>query len=112
MIKQPCVTLMHSFYENVTAASRAAEAPSGRAHVVAVESVTWDDFFEVGFSDLPGGPTGRALSYHYYSAPNIEGAEGQVGMPQAYVSIRCVNGHFARVAYICRCATASRTARA
>jgi hypothetical protein len=68
---------LQPFYFNVTAAIRAAEVP-GHSHAIAVESVTWDDFIPVGFTALPGGPSARALSYHYYSAPNIEGAEGQV----------------------------------
>ena len=59
---------------------RAAEQmnPGAHSRVVVVESVTWDDLFPVGFDVLPGGSTGRALSYHYYHAPNIEGADSQV----------------------------------
>ena len=77
-MKRVVTALRCSF--NVTARIRAAEQknPGAHSHVVAVESVTWDDFFPVGFDELPGGPTGRALSYHYYPAPNIEGADGQV----------------------------------
>lgn len=56
---------------NTTQVIRAHELP-GRHRLVFVESVTWDDFFPVGFDALPGSAQGlAALSYHYYDLPNF-----------------------------------------
>jgi endoglycosylceramidase len=43
-------------------------------HIIFYESVTFDDFFPVGFSKNPGGENYRnrsSLSYHYYSDVNF-----------------------------------------
>jgi endoglycosylceramidase len=52
---------LQPFYASVTGAIRAAEAAVGAPpHVVAMEPVTWDEFFPVGFT--PGAPWEPGLS--------------------------------------------------
>ena len=71
--------LLQPFYESVTASLRAAEARAGvPPRIVFAEPITWSEFFPVGFSQLPGGAGARALSYHYYSAPDVIGYAAQV----------------------------------
>ena len=71
--------LLQPFYASVTAALRAAEARAGAPpRIVFAEPITWSEFFPVGFSELPGGAGARALSYHYYSAPDVIGYAAQV----------------------------------
>jgi len=72
-------TILQPFYMNVTKALRAAEASVGApSRIIFSEPVTWDNFFPVGFSELPGGAGSRGLSYHYYSLPDIVGYALQV----------------------------------
>jgi endoglycosylceramidase len=80
-------TLLQPFYASATASLRAAEAASGSpARIVLSEPITWSESFPVGFSELPGGPTARALAYHYYSAPDIIGYAAQVAARAADAS--------------------------
>lgn len=64
---------LQPWYFNVTAAIRAAEAAVGASPKIAqYESVTYDDFFPVGFDALPGAAEGLAqVSWHYYKLPNF-----------------------------------------
>jgi hypothetical protein len=72
-------TLLGPFFSNVTNALRSAEAAAGAPHrIVFSEPVTWDNFFPVGFAELPGGEGSRGLSYHYYELPDIVGYAWQV----------------------------------
>jgi len=50
-------------------------------HLIFFESVTWDDFFPIGFSHAPGGKqfaNRSVLSYHYYDQPNVNGIQSQI----------------------------------
>jgi endoglycosylceramidase len=62
---------LQTLWLNTTAAIRRSESPTNRK-IVFVESVTWDDFIPVGFSELPSTTQNLgALSYHYYDLPNF-----------------------------------------
>ena len=57
-------------YDRLAAQLRQADPQ----HVVFFESITFDNFVPVGFSEVPGGPDHRArsaLSYHYYEPPDF-----------------------------------------
>jgi endoglycosylceramidase len=67
---------LQPFYFNLSAVIRGAEGASnatGAHRVIFAESITFDDFFPVGFDALPGAGGGlAALSWHYYSLPNFD----------------------------------------
>lgn len=77
---------LQPFYGALSEYVRRGEAGSNSHHPLFLEGVTWNDFFPVGFSALPGAGGGRdtsggaVLSYHYYSYVNLEGDEGQVAI--------------------------------
>jgi len=74
--------MLQPFYANLTRAIRAAEAALGaEPRIIALEPVTWDNFFPAGFSSpSEAWPASglELLSYHYYELPDLFGAASQV----------------------------------
>lgn len=61
--------LLQPFYEAAAEKIRTVD----NTHVIFFEGVTWD-WFSVGFTEVPGGPTWSnlsALSYHFYVPPDF-----------------------------------------
>lgn len=58
---------LQPLYDRVQRAIRRGDSQ----HAILFESVTWDDFFPVGFNETPGGDPNTGLSFHYYGNVNL-----------------------------------------
>jgi endoglycosylceramidase len=65
---------LQPLYFKLAGVIRATEAatPPYYQHIIMSESITFDDFFPVGFTEIPGGAQGASLSFHYYELPNFD----------------------------------------
>jgi hypothetical protein len=63
--------ILEPFYERIANQIRQVD----NERIIAIASVTWQDFIPAGFKTVPGGASyanRTALSYHYYSLPNFD----------------------------------------